>query len=403
MRILTICDSYPFPLTNGQSLRIYNYVQRLHGRHTFDLLCYGDPPIPNELKHLFRNITVFPQPSGRSLSPLAQLLRRMSASSDHLTVRSEHVAKFLADAVNDDSYDLLWFSGGGSMNHHLESSGPVGVLADIVDDLVLTQLRILRRARSPLHVLRHTKRLLTTFLFERSIFRNADCAVFVSEEDAAVFRRVCPRIPTSVVHNGVDIDYFVPTESPQSAFRLVFEGNMRFEPNVEAAEYLCNAILPRIWTQIPSVKLDIVGKDPTERVRGLEAPQVRVTGFVDDIRPYLSQAAVFVCPMLSGAGIKNKVLQAWAMGLPIVATPLAIGGLMAVHGENILISNDAASFAAAVVRVLQDRELSRRLGKVGRTTVLSYYDWSAKAAEFDKIFETAVSRAKKRRMGTMVA
>jgi polysaccharide biosynthesis protein PslH len=392
MRILTVCDSYPFPLTNGQNLRIYHYVKRLRHKHKFDLLCYGDPPVPEEIRPLFEKILVIPIPKCEDRSHVVRWVRQATVSSSHLMNWSAPVAEFLEAAAFRGDYDLFWFSGGGTMNYHIADPKRVAVFADVVDDPFLAQLRVMRRAQSIVERVRHAKRLVSTYLFERKVFRNADVAAFVAEDDAAMFSRICYSTVTRVVHNGVDESYFVPLPVKDGAgARIVFEGNMGYEPNVEAAEYLCRIILPLVRSSCPDVEVDIVGRDPASRVLALQDTRVNVTGFVDDIRDYLRRPSVFACPMLSGAGIKNKILQAWAMGLPTVATSLAVGGLDARDGENILLRDDPREFARALVNLLTDSSAAQALGDAGRRTVLADYCWSAKAEEFDSLFvETRV-------------
>ena len=151
-------------------------------------------------------------------------------------------------------------------------------------------------------------------------------------------------------------------------------------PNVEGMRFFCSKVLPRIRREWPSVKLEIVGRDPTPGVRALEAPSrassgVTVTGFVDDVRPHVRSAAAFVCPLIGGAGLKNKVLQAWALGKAVVATPISLGGLDARDGENVLVAEGPEELAAACLRVLADPELAARLGREGRRTAVTRFSW----------------------------
>ncbi len=310
--------------------------------------------------------------------------------------KSPAIEQALLAAEATDDYDVFWFSGGGTMNHHLVSGGRIKVLADVVDDPVLTQLRVLRGAGDLVDKVRHAKRLLSTYLFERRTFVDSDVALFVADEDAAMFRRVCPSIHAAVINNGVDVDYFQPQVMDDGTPRVVFEGNMGFHPNVEAALHFSTDILPLIRMRIPDIRFDIVGRDPAPAVCLQRSESVGVTGFVDDIRPYLARPAVFVCPMRSGAGIKNKLLQAWAMALPVVASSMATGGLIVDNGRNILIRDDPHSFADAVVQVLSDRRLAEQLGDQGRLTVEAHYTWAAKSREMEQVFEATVASRRQR-------
>src|SRR6185295_14351393 len=163
--------------------------------------------------------------------------------------------------------------------------------------------------------------------------------LFVSDIDAATFKRVCPRTPVSVVNNGVDEATFRPIGLPLEPGTVVFEGRMDFGPNVDGAVAFCRNILPRICAAIPDIRVKLVGMSPAPQVRELASATVEVTGFVEDVRPYLERASVFICPLRKGAGIKNKILQAWSMGKAVIATPESVGGLDVREGANILVRN----------------------------------------------------------------
>lgn len=386
MRVLAVCDSAPFPLTNGQNLRIYNYVRELKSRHAFDLLYLGvDAPNP-ALREWFGEIRVLP-PFPHAAA--GGYLKRLSLAGGQLVLPHPSLAATLTELACTGVYDLLWFSGGGTMNSHFAHANGVAVLADVVDSLTLTQLREFRRARTLVDQLRQGKRLIATGMFERKVFRHADQALFVSEVDAAMFSRLCPNVPVSVVHNGVDERFFCPDGARNRSQVLAFEGNMGFGPNIEAAEWFCHAVLPIALALRPEVRLTIIGKDPPQRVQRLAGDSVEVTGTVDDVRPYLRRAAVFVCPMQSGAGIKNKILQAWAMGLPTVATRIATGGLDVIDGVNILIEDEPQRFAERVVQLLDDADRADQIGAAARETILGRYSWSQKAEELERVFELA--------------
>ena len=396
MRVLVICDAHPFPLTNGQNLRIFHYVRHLKDRHVFDLLSVGAPVVPQELVPLFNDIHVLPPSAPPLTGTLAKIARQLSFSGRQLLYRNENAASVLAEIARRKAHDLFWFSGGGTLNTHFPQPGSIPVLADIVDSLALVQLRQFRRASNFLERIRQGKRLIATYNFERFAFRGADEALFVSEVDAAMFRKICPSVPTSVVHNGVDETYFAPPAVRSQRMRIAFEGNMGFSPNVEAAQMLCRDILPLVRRKIPDVAIVIVGRDPSPAVIALAGDGVEVTGMVDDVRPYLAEAALFACPMQSGAGIKNKILQAWAAGMPVVATTLATGGLRVQNGVNVVLADEPVSFAEALVALLRDPVRAAAIGAAGRRTIIESYTWSIKARELENVMLRAMSHGKLR-------
>lgn len=393
MKILVLCDRYPFPLTNGQNLRIFHYVRALRAKHSFDLVCYAGDPAPKAVRELFGSINTFPRPARRPSAGLRRLVDAFDV--EQFLPDSEDTRQWLRECLGRQHYDLIWVSG-WDMIVNLPVEVRVPVLADAVDDGVLEWWRRLRQARGVVGRLRAFKWLLMNARFERRYFGAAKAVLFVSELDAQVFRRVSPGTPSFVVRNGVDTEYFRPLGTPRQPEALVFEGNMSFEPNVEAAAYFVSKVLPLV-RRTRRVKLTLVGARPAPEVEALAGPDVEVTGFVEDVRPYIDRAAVFVCPMLSGAGIKNKILQAWAMGIPVIGTTAATGGLEAKEGHNILLGDTPEAFAGAILRVLDDQALAHRLGLAGRQTALDHYAWTGKAQELEAVFERVA------RVATLVA
>jgi glycosyltransferase involved in cell wall biosynthesis len=387
LKILVLCDRYPFPLTNGQNLRIFNYVRLLKAAHEFDLVCYADDPVPQEVNRLFGTVRTFVRPRLARSSGLRRVVDAVDPGK--FVPASEPVRQHLRERLGDERYDLVWVSG-WDMIVNVPEPAPVPVLADAVDDGVLEWWRKFRRTSGVMEPLRMLKRVLVNARFERRHFGAAQGVLFVSELDASVFRRLSPRTPTYVVHNGVDSEYFRPLGNPRLPYSVVFEGNMSFAPNVEAALYFVKEVMPLLRRR-GQVRLTLVGNRPAPEVQALAGRDIEVTGFVEDVRPFLDRAAVFVCPMLSGAGIKNKILQAWAMSVPVVATSAATGGLAVQEGGNILLGDTPQALADAILRVTHDAALASRLGAGGRRTVIDRYTWFAKAAELESVFRRVVA------------
>ena len=180
------------------------------------------------------------------------------------------------------------------------------------------------------------------------------------------------------------LDFFQPW---LIAAYVVFVGAMAYAPNVAAMRYFTDEVLPIVRRTRPGARLTIVGRDPAPVVRAMASEGVDVTGEVDDVRPYLARAAVFVAPMVSGSGIKNKVLEAMAMGRPVVATPLAIEGLPLRHGENVLVADGAAGLADAIHRLLADPGEAARIGGGGRALVERIYTWDACATRYERLYQ----------------
>ena len=234
-------------------------------------------------------------------------------------------------------------------------------------------------------MLRYEGRALTRF----------DGVLAVSDADAATFASLYPgaiRQPVHVVPTGVDTNYFAPDRSPaprtlQSASgnqQLIFTGSMDWLPNEDAMQFFCRDILPLIRAEEPDASLSIVGRTPTPAVKRLaEDRGVRVTGRVDDVRPYMKDAAVYVVPLRIGGGTRLKIFEAMAMGKALVSTTVGAEGLPVTDGEHLTIADEPNTFARAVVRLLRDAERRAQLETAARALVVERYDWSAVAGELE--------------------
>jgi glycosyltransferase involved in cell wall biosynthesis len=304
--------------------------------------------------------------------------------------------RLLESEISPNDYDVLWDAGAGMLLHLPSRWDAVPLVADLVDDMVLTLSREIRNAPWSLKKLKLLKYREVNRRFERDCMRRAAYCCVASEDDAAAFSDASPSVPVKVIPNGVDADFFTPSGGPGHPGRVVFEGSMYFPPNCRAGEYLVEEIMPLVWAQRPDASVALVGRDPPPQLLALANERVVVTGAVDDIRPYVQEAEVFACPLRSGAGIKNKLLQAWAMGKAVVATPLSVAGLGARDGENMLIRDGAPALAAAIVSLLADAGTRERLGRAGRQLVRERFTWAAQAVAFDALLADAVAASRRR-------
>ncbi len=207
---------------------------------------------------------------------------------------------------------------------------------------------------------------------------------------AALWAKPAPPPPVTVLPNGVDLDYFAPGEEPRQPATIIFTGKMSYHANATAALHLVNDIMPLVWEARPDAQVWIVGKDPTAPVQALARrhPQVTVTGAVPDLRPYLRRAALAVAPLVYGAGIQNKVLEAMACATPVVASRRAVLSLQAVDGEHLLVADGPAQFAQQIMRLLSDADLRARLGQAGRHYVETHHAWEHIIDNLETIYRT---------------
>ena len=222
---------------------------------------------------------------------------------------------------------------------------------------------------------------------EGKLVNEFDHVLVTSETDKKALLDLVPSgskpAPISVLPNGVDLDFFHPNpEVQRDEETLVFSGKMSYHANVSMVKFLVAEIMPRLWAKRPKVRLVIVGKDPTADVRALEAdPRTTVTGTVDDIRPYLWRATVAVVPLVYGAGIQNKILEAMACGTPVVTTSRTLSSLGVTPGKELLVADGEDDFSQRVLDLLDDQVLQSRVGSAGANHVQVNHSWRAIAGK----------------------
>jgi sugar transferase (PEP-CTERM/EpsH1 system associated) len=228
--------------------------------------------------------------------------------------------------------------------------------------------------------------------FEKQVARHVDLSLFVSEAEAATFRSIAGSYGHSVdtLHNGVDLEYFRPDAAfehvkGEGSPSLVFTGAMDYRPNVDAVRWFAADVLPLVRRRFPHAGLTIVGSNPTPDVVALgKRNGILVTGRVPDVRPYIAAADVSVAPIRIARGIQNTVLEAMAMGRPIVASEAAFEGIEAERETDLLVRNSAPEFAGAICDIVCDPALAAALGARARARVTANYAWETQLRKLDR-------------------
>jgi glycosyltransferase involved in cell wall biosynthesis len=215
--------------------------------------------------------------------------------------------------------------------------------------------------------------------YEGEVAAEFDTHLVVSELDAERLREIRPGVSTAVIANGVDVDYFASSGSAREPAHLVMVSGMNWFPNRDAVLFMVEQIWPRLSAVLPEARLTIVGASPPQPVTELAArdSRVRVTGFVDDVRPYMDRAQVYLCPMRDGGGTRLKILDALAMGVPIVSTTMGLEGIHVEPERDVLVANTPEEFVRQIIRLTADAALRTRLSVNGRAFVEEHFAWSA--------------------------
>lgn len=279
---------------------------------------------------------------------------------------------------------------------------PLAGLIDSVEDPIRTVLGALDAphlnvdavdARGAIEALRKRVRRTLSLRAIRRQYGHADRVVVVSEEDAVALREVNPDLHVSVIPNGVDLTTFAPRDAiTRQAGHLLFTGALNYPPNVATARFIAEQVMPLVLIGQPTAHLSLVGRDPGESVNRLgDLDGVDVVGPVEDMGDALAVGSVYVCPMVAGTGIKNKLLEALANGLPCVASPLAVRGTSLTDGVNVLVGESADEVAELVLDLLANEDLRLRLSSAGRKYVADHHSWSSVANRFSGVYEELLS------------
>jgi glycosyltransferase involved in cell wall biosynthesis len=368
----------------GDGLRTFGLLKPLVGTHTFDLLCFGrhENTQDDDARAVFSDISVLPFPQMNGTSLPRRVLGKLSV--DEFKPATLEMRESVRSAIAGGTYDLIFESGANALVNLPDEPLRIPLVVDSIDEPLLRDFREVRHAP-----LRNRPSLVHQawmfWRYERTFLKRADLNIYASENDARTYARFFPTRRVAVVPNGVDTTYFAPMPRPPGPPTVLFEGNMDFRPNVDAAVRLVRDILPHLLALVPGARVQIVGRNPTSEVQELASECVEVTGTVPDVRPYLAGADVFACPMTLGSGIKNKILQAWAMARPVVASSASLGGIAARDGYNLLLRDPPQEFAAAIARLISDPAVADGLARAGRTTVEAEATWERRAQQLDAI------------------
>ena len=389
-RILFLSQLLPLPLDAGPKIRAYYVLRHLaEAGHEVTLVCFVRPSDKESdvraLGRFCRGVETVPLRRSR-VKDVRDGLRSLFSGSPFLILRDEvpAMAQLLGRLVDRGSWDAvhadqLWMAPYAATC----ASVPLKVL-DQHNAVFRVPERLAANARNPLAkaLLRREAQKLARF--ERETVERFDRVVWVTEEDRAAFppARGAGR-RDAVIPIAVDPAASQPIVR-QRPFRVTFLGGLHWPPNAEAVRWFVDRVWPAVTAAVPDCVLTVIGKGSPGRFR--DTSSIAVTGYVPDLHPYLAETAAFVVPLLTGAGMRVKILDAWCWALPVVSTSIGAEGLSAVHGENLLIADDPDAFAAHLVRILRDGREAARIARNGRATVETLYDWRKVYSAWDSVY-----------------
>jgi polysaccharide biosynthesis protein PslH len=389
-RLLYLVHRIPYPPNKGDKVRSYHVLRYLADRHDVHLGTFVDDP--DDMPHVPTLEQWCASVKAVPLSPKRARLKSLRAlvSNEPLTLayyRDPALATWIEQSHRAQPFDaVVVFSSSmvpytGLLN--------VPTVVDFVDVDSAKWLDYARARPWPLSWLyrREAQHLLA---FERKVARRTPHCYFVTQREVERFLQDAPECASHVhaVGNGVDTAFFAPDAERPTPFEanevaLVFTGAMDYWPNEDAVVWFVANVMPAVRSRWPAARLSIVGRSPSPAVRALASPSVRVTGTVDDVRPWLQHARVVVAPLRLARGVQNKVLEAMAMARAVVAAKACTQALDVVVGQDLLAAHAAEDYVAALAMLLDDAPRAQAMGQAARRCVQAHYGWEARLRPID--------------------
>lgn len=393
MRILHITPSFQHPTVRGPD-RHYHFMRELSQRHEMTLLTLARSKIPaaamEEMRGYAQNVYAFDitaEDGGKNgnghLLPTS-VGRRLQREWRFRSGR-EKMRETLEKLSQEGVFDVVLFHG-KNVFPIIDGWNETPVVSDFCDATSLRvrkKMRYASKAKVPLLLLRYLQVRAT----EKKMVSQSSDVAFISRRDREAILGAHDNSP--IVTNGIDLEYWRRKTDKPRPNCLIFTGVMDYAPNEDAALYLIDEILPRLKASLPDVELVIAGRDPRPvlKERAARHPQVTVTGFVEDMRTHLEQASVFVAPLRYASGQQNKILEALAMEIPVVTTPISEEGVRVSDDQELPLysAEGAAAFADCVLQLLQQPSERARLAARGRQYVEEHFSWPQSAAQLEQM------------------
>ncbi len=396
MRVLVVYRGLPWPITEGYHLRVLHLFRRLARRHEIHLLALiheaeqAAKEADLDAEGIFSSIHLLWLPRRRLLGRLRTNLGFDAPAALHAEYPGfgRRIAERVGELCAERQLDCAYVFDPWAEVLYAPTAALLPSLLDVCDSRSLYYERRLEDEELGFLERIRTMQLLRRFRsFERYSLRAYPLAVAVSPEDRDTLLRLEPDARVEVIPNGVDLRMFAPLDGVEpETDRLLFFGNMDFLPNVDAARRFATAILPRVRDRRPATRFTIVGTDPVPEVRSLaKLPGVEVIGGVPDLRPWIARSAMLVAPLRFGAGIKNKLLETFAMERPVVTTSRAASALHPEAAELLVLAEGDEAFADAVLALLEDPQRRTELGRRAREVMRRRHSWDVAAARYEEL------------------
>ncbi|NTU41852.1 MAG: TIGR03087 family PEP-CTERM/XrtA system glycosyltransferase [Nitrospirales bacterium] len=399
MKILFLSHRVPFPPDRGDRIRSFNFIKALSVRHEIHLMSLSfekdsDSSAREILRKYCTSVEIF---------PVSYALNSMKSafylfSDTPLTVplfHSGEMRKRVSQRLAREIFDLV-FIYSSSMAPYAIDADNLPRIMDFIDVDSEKWLEYSKRSGWPMNWV-YSREARCLRKFEVDIEKKCEASLFVSEDEASLFKTISRDARSISIGNGVDLSdssEWMPRNERKD--NIVFVGVMDYYPNVDGVIWFAQEVFPRIRERRPAAMLYIVGKNPSAAVKRLHDEQkgMTVTGYVSDVKSYLMKAGVSVIPLRIARGIQNKVLEAMASGVPVVSTANAMEGIGADNGVDFLMADNAEDFAQKTLQLMENNELAERIACNAFRFVSERFSWQKKANELDALMHSVAGAFK---------
>lgn len=395
MNILYVCHRFPYPPKRGGKIRPFNMIRHLTAQGHSVTVCslVRSPEEAEEGRGIAPHCAAFEMGAVREPVQFARMvanLPRLTPSSMGYFY-SPDLQRRIRTLLSSQRFDLI-FVHCSSVAQYVEDVQGIPKILDFGDMDSQKWLEYANYKPWPLswgYTLEGSKVLWA----EKRLARKFDLCTATTRAERETLDGYGTGARTDWFPNGVDATFFAPTDEPYDPETISFIGRMDYYPNQECMQRFCDQVWPLLLARRPGMKLLIVGADPSQEMRRLgERSGVTVTGSVPDVRPFVRRSAAMVAPLAIARGTQNKILEAMAMGVPVITSSIAAGGVDAVPGEHLRVADTPEQLAGAVLNVVQDPLERQRLSLNGRQRVLSNHDWAQSMKRMDEIIRTVLDR-----------
>jgi glycosyltransferase involved in cell wall biosynthesis len=376
-RVLYVTHASPVPAKIGPARRHFHILSQLARFFDVHLLSLGSPvesaACAREFEHRVNAFTYASRQGPAAAKVLRKLARTLSGQCDFLPVREPGLRRDCLEVTARHQFSGIVLSSVLLRGLPLPDGIPIvadthNVEFDVVRRTAGSADRFLMRCYAATQW-RATRRA------EERYAKAVDLLLATSSRDRAMFEAEFGVRNVAVIPNGIDLGEFTPAAADPEPGTIVFTGLMSYFPNQQAVRWFLDAVFPSISRAVPGARLIVVGAAPPAWLTRRANERVEISGRVADVRPYLARATVVIAPLLIAGGTRVKILEAQALGRPVVSTTIGAEGLELRHGQSVLLADDAASFAARVIDVLTNQRLAAQIARGGREHVVQHFNW----------------------------